>query len=174
MFLSPEKIVEYCDVHHGMKVADFGSSIGTFALPLAKRVGAHGTIYAIDIQKELLARLHNEAVRQKLENIEVILGDFEKENGSTLRDESVDRVFLINTFFQVEDKEATVREARRILKKGGKVIFVDWTDSFEGLGPHKDSVLTVKQAEDIFEKHYFKKNTDFPAGDHHYGILFIK
>ncbi len=174
MFLSPEKIVDYCDVHHGMKVADFGSSIGTFALLLAKRVGTHGTVYAIDVQKELLTKLGKEAKIQKLENLEIILADFEKEKGSTLKDESVDRVFLVNTFFQLEDKNSCIMEIRRILKKGGKVIFIDWADSFEGLGPHKDSVVLPKQTIEMFERNYFKKETDFPAGDHHYGILFIK
>jgi ubiquinone/menaquinone biosynthesis C-methylase UbiE len=174
MFLNPEKIVDYCDVHHGMKVADFGSSIGTFALPLAKRVGVHGTIYAIDIQKELLAKLHNEAKLQRLENIEIIRADFEKENGTTLKDESVDRIFLVNSLFQVEDKDACITEVRRILKKKGKVIFIEWSDSFENLGPHKESIVTPKSAEELFEKHYFKKSADFPTGDHHYGILFIK
>lgn len=174
MFLSPEKIVEYCDVHHSMKVADFGSSIGAFTIPLAKRVGVHGTVYAIDVQKELLAKLQNEAKAQKLENIEIILGDFERKNGTMLKDESVDRIFLVNGFFQAEDKNACVDEVYRILKKGGKVIFIDWSDSFDGLGPHKDSVVTSKQAVDIFEKHYLKKEADFPSGDHHYGILFVK
>jgi ubiquinone/menaquinone biosynthesis C-methylase UbiE len=174
MFLSPEKIVEYCDVHHGMKVADFGSNIGTFSLLLAKRVGVHGVVYAIDVQKDLLTKLHNEAKFHKLENIEVIFGNLEKEKGTTLKDESVDRVFLVNTFFQIEDKNACIQEIRRVLKKGGKVIFIDWSDSFENLGPHKDSVIYAKQAEDIFERNYFKKEAGFPAGDHHYGILFIK
>lgn len=174
MFLSPEKIVEYCDVHHGMKVADFGSSIGTYALLLAKRVGVHGTVYAIDVQKELLERLHSEARASKIENIEIILADFEKIKGSTLKDESVDRVFLVNSFFQVEDKDACIVEIKRILKKGGKVIFIDWSDSFDGLGPHKDHVVSQKQVESIFEKHYFKKDSYIKAGDHHYGILFIK
>ncbi len=174
MFLSPEKIVEYCDVHHGMKVADFGSSIGAFALPLAKRVGVHGAVYAIDVRKELLAKLHNEAKAQKLENVEVILGDFEKEKGATLHNESVDRVFVVNSFFQAEDKDACINEISRVLKKGGKVIFIDWADSFENLGPKKEAVVTAKDATLMFEKHYFKKERDFPAGDHHYGILFIK
>jgi len=174
MFLRPEKIVEYCDVHHGMKVSDFGSGIGTFTLPLAKRVGIHGRVYAIDAQKELLAKLHKEAKLHKLENIEVILADFEREKGTKLKDESIDRVFLVNTFFQVENKDACILEIRRILKKGGKVIFIDWSDSFEGVGPHKTSVVTPQQSIEIFEKNYFKKSVDFPAGDHHYGILFIK
>jgi hypothetical protein len=60
------------------------------------------------------------------------------------------------------------------LKKGGKVIFIDWADSFEGMGPHKASIILPKQTIEMFEQHYFKKETDFPAGDHHYGILFIK
>lgn len=174
MFLSPQKIVEYCDVHHSMKVADFGSSIGTFAIPLAKRVGVHGTIYAIDVQKDLLAKLHNDAKKEKLENIEIILANFEKINGTKLQNESVDRVIISNTFFQVEDKSSCVSEIYRILKKGGKVIFIDWADSFLGTGPHKDSIVSAKEAVEIFENKHFKKEHDFPAGDHHYGILFIK
>ena len=174
MFLSPEKIVEYCDVHHGMKVADLGSSIGSYSILLAKRVGVHGTVYAVDVQKELLSKLQNEAKLQKLDNIEIVWGDFEKENGTTLKDESVDRVFLINTFFQVEDKDACLKEVKRILKKGGKIIYIDWVDSFGGIGPHKESIVTKEEALNLLEKYNFKRDRDFPAGDHHYGILFIK
>lgn len=174
MFLSPQKIVEYCDVHHSMKVADFGSSIGTFTIPLAKRVGAHGVVYAIDVQKDLLAKLHNDAKAEKIENIEIILSDFEKLNGTKLKDESIDRVLLANTFFQVEDKIACISEIYRVLKKGGKVIFIDWLDSFDGIGPHKNSVMSPKESVELFENNKFKKVHDFPAGDHHYGILFIK
>ncbi len=174
MFLNPEKIVEYCDVHHGMKVVDLGSSIGAYSLPLANRVGVHGTVYAIDIQKDLLTKLQNEAKRKNIKNIEVILSDFEKEKGIKLKDESVDRVFLVNSFFQVGNKDSCLTEIRRILKKGGKIIFIDWSDSFGGIGPHSKDVVTPKMAEEIFEKHYFKKSSNIPAGDHHYGILFIK
>lgn len=174
MFLSPEKIVEYCDVHHGMKVADLGSSIGQYAIPLAKRVGKHGTVYAVDIQKELLSKLRKEAHLEKVENVKVVWGDIEEVEGTKLKDESVDRVFIVNTFFQIENASGVVVEARRILKRGGKVIFIEWVDSFGGLGPHAKDIIQPHVAVSLFEENHFKKERDIPAGDHHYGIIFVK
>ena len=174
MFLSPQKIIEYCDVHHGMKVADLGSSIGQYSLPLAQRVGKHGAVYAVDIQKDLLSKLSKEARGEKIENLEVICGDIEKLGGIKLKDESVDRVFIVNTLFQTDDKDGLIAEAKRILKKGGKIIFIDWKDSFGGLGPHSESIILEKEAIDIFEKRNFIKGHSIPVGDHHYGIIFIK
>lgn len=174
MFLSPEKLVEYCDVHHGMKVADLGASVGMYAIPLARRVGKQGRIYAVDIQKELLLKLVKEARQEKLENIEIILGDIEIHGDTKLNDQSVDRVFLINTLFQAENKEGVILETKRILKNGGKVIFVDWAGSFGGVGPRPQDVLPPETAVNIFEKSGFKKDYEMPAGSHHYGIIFIK
>lgn len=174
MFLSPEKLVEYCDVHHSMKVADLGASVGAYAIPLAKRVGGHGTVYAIDIQKDLLSKLHKEAQAEKVENIEIIWGDIETAGGTKLKDESVDRVFIVNTLFQMESKDGLILEARRILKKEGKVILLDWSDSFSGLGPQSKDIVSSESAVGLFEKQGFKKERSTPAGDHHYGIIFIK
>ena len=174
MFLSPEKFIEYCDVHHGMKVADFGASIGSYSLPLAKRVGVNGKVYAFDIQKELLTTLFSDARKDKLENVEIVWTDLEIPGGAKLQDESVDRVLIANTLFQIEDKSSFISEAKRILKKGGKVIFIDWLGSFEGVGPHPKAVVTQVDAEKKFDEHRFKKERHFSPGEHHYGIIFIK
>lgn len=174
MFLSPKKIIEYCDVQHGMKVADFGSSIGHYAIPLAERVSSHGKVYAFDIQKDLLLKLKSEAKASHVHNIEVVWANIEILGGTKLRDESIDRVFIVNTLFQTEHKAGVVDEAKRILRRGGKVIFIDWSDSFGGLGPHPAEVFTAPQAIKLFEEKGFKKEHDTPAGDHHYGIIFSK
>lgn len=174
MFLSPEKIVEYCDVHHGMKVADFGASVGHFSIPLGRRVGGNGKIYAIDIQKDLLSKLQSEAQKAHVLNIEIVWADIETLGGTKLRDESVDRVFVANTLFQVTHKEGLVSEAKRILKKGGKVILIDWLDSFAGLGPHPQEVVVPAKAKQLFEEKGFTTEHETPAGDHHYGIIFVK
>jgi len=174
MFLNPEKFVEYCDAHLGMKVADLGASIGQYAIPLAKRVGGGGKVYAVDIQKDLLLKLKSEATKKKISNIEIVWGDIETVGGTKLKNESVDRVFIINTTFQINDKSSLIYEIKRILKKKGKVIYVDWQDSFGGLGPHPDNIITSEMITQLFEKGGFIKECNLPSGDHHYGILFIK
>lgn len=175
MFLNPQKIVDYSDVHHGMKVLDVGAGIGHYTLPLAYRVGKTGRVYALDVHKEALLRLGKDARTEGVEEVvKVILGDIEQEQGSHLKDTSLDRVFLMNTFFQIEEKDRALVEIYRILRPGGKVIFAEWKDSFGGIGPHPDHVVTQEQAEKLFRHVGFSKESEFQAGSHHYGILFVK
>ncbi len=174
MFLSPEKIIEYCGVYDGQKVADFGAGSGYWSFLLAKRVHSTGKVYAIDVQKDWLIRLKNDAEKLKLDNIEVVLADIEESGGIHLASGLVDWVFLVNTLFATDNRPNVVREARRILKPGGKIFLIDWVDSFGGLGPHKNHVITPTEAEWLFLDNGFNKEKDFPAGDHHYGIIFSK
>ena len=174
MFLNPEKLIEYSDIHHGMKVADFGASVGHYALHIARRVGGQGKVFAIDIQKDLLTKLQSEAEAVKISNIEIIWGDVEIIGGTKLKNDSVDRVLIANILFQTYDKAGLITEAKRILKKGGKVIVIDWTDSFSGLGPHKKDIVNKQMAKDLFESQGFIYDSEMKAGDHHYGIILEK
>ena len=174
MFLSPEKIMEYVPVYDGMKVADLGSGAGHWAFLLAKRVNNSGKVYAIDVQKNWLVRLKHEAEKFKMDNIEVVWGDIEELGGTHLPDNSLDWVFLVNTLFSTERRDGAVDETKRILKPGGKVFLVDWKDSFGGIGPSSQFVIPPTEAEWLFLDKGFHKDKDFPAGDHHYGMIFSK
>jgi ubiquinone/menaquinone biosynthesis C-methylase UbiE len=174
MFSDPAKIVEQCSIQAGMDIADFGSGSGFYSLAGARALASTGRVYAVDAQKDLLTKLKNVAVRDGIYNIEVIWGDVEKMNGTKLRDSSIDLVFMCNLLFLVEDKDTTIKEAKRILKPGGKVVFVDWEDSFGGLGPKPKSVFKKDKAEMLFEKLGFHKDREIQAGSHHYGFIFKK
>jgi len=171
-FSKPQDVVAQFRLQPGMTVADFGAGSGAYALALAKIIGPEGRVYAIDIQKELLARLAREAGELHLRNLEVIRGDLEHAHGSTLADESVDFVLIANLLFQTSAKYTLVCEAKRILKTGGKVALVDWSGSFGGLGPKPDQVLPPAEAKKIFAEAGLTFLTDFPAGDQHYGLMF--
>lgn len=174
MFSQPEKNIEQFSVDPGMKVADLGSGAGFYSIALARAVGKTGKIFAIDVQQELLTKLKNEAFKNNLDNIEVVWGDIDEPNGSKLRDESVDKVLVANTLFQVDDKEMVAKEAYRILKRKGTVMLIDWSDSFGGLGPHTSRIVRPDQGRTIFEKAGFSFVRDIRAGDHHYGMIFVK
>jgi len=135
---------------------------------------ATGRLYAIDAQKDLLTKLKNHASREGLYNVEVVWGDIEKVNGTKLREASVDLVFLCNVLFQVDDKVGVIREAKRILKPAGRVLVVDWTDSFGGMGPKPESVIKKEMVTSIFEKEGFHLDREISAGSHHYGMIYKK
>ena len=173
-FSKPQEVVAHFRLTAGMTVADFGTGSGAYALALAldRAVGPEGRVYAIDIQKELLARLAREAGSLHLRNLEVIRGDLEQAHGSTLADSSVDFVVIANLLFQTSAKYTLVCEAKRILKPEGRVALVDWSGSFGGIGPKPEQVLPPAEAKKVFAEAGFSFRNDFPAGDQHYGLMF--
>jgi SAM-dependent methyltransferase len=86
----------------------------------------------------------------------------------------VDSAILSNVLFQVEDKPSCVAEVRRILKPGGKVLVVDWRESYRNMGPHIDHVVTEVEAKRLFEGAGFALVKKVDAGSHHYGFIFKK
>ncbi|HZS42752.1 MAG TPA: methyltransferase domain-containing protein [Candidatus Paceibacterota bacterium] len=172
LFTHPEKNLEAAYLAEGMSVADFGAGVGHHAIAAARRVGPTGSVYAVEIQPDLLSKLRAEAKGEKLENVHSILGDIEKPNGSTLANGSVDRVLMINVLFQLGSKVEALSEAKRVLNKGGQLVLIDWSDSFSQIGPHQDHVVKAAEAISLSEKAGFKLLQQFEAGSHHYGLLF--
>jgi len=174
-FQNPSSIIKYVGLIEGMKVADFGAGTGTYAKAASMSVGPTGRVYAIEIQKELALRLKKELKEQGMTNTEVIWGNIEKRGGSELGDEVIDAVILANTFFLVPDKIELLREIVRVLKKGGKLLLVDWLDSFGNIGPLAEMVVTPERAESLFTASGFSLLESIPeSGDHHYGMIFIR
>lgn len=173
-FTDPEKNVAELHLREGMIVADFGAGMGAHAVAAGKRVGDKGRVYAVEVQKELLQNIKTAARDTKLSNIEVIWGDIETPHGTKIADNVVDAVMLTNVLFQVEDKQKLMAEAMRVLKKGGTVLVVDWTDSFGGLGPHQRDVVPETTARKVLSEAGFVFQRLFQAGDHHYGIIVVK
>jgi ubiquinone/menaquinone biosynthesis C-methylase UbiE len=171
-FSDPKSNVLQMGLRDGMKVADIGAGTGHFSIAAAAVVGPSGRVYAIDVQEDLLKHLHDSAERMSKRNIETIWGNAEKIGGTKLRDQSVDAVILSNTLFQFEYKEDAIREIKRILKSGGKLLVVDWAGSYGGMGPMPEHVVAEHVAEELFISGGFYKAKDFRAGPHHYAILF--
>lgn len=174
MFSQPDKNIEQFHIDPGMSVVDMGSGAGFYSIALAESVGPSGRVYAVDIQKELLSKLQTDASSKNIHNIKLIWGDLDKPKSTTLSDNSVDRVVIANTLFQIGEKDVFITEAKRILKPGGKLLFVDWSDSFGGLGPHTKDIVTSDVAKSLFESHGFSFDRDIQTGEHHYGFVIKK
>ncbi|MCF7865202.1 MAG: class I SAM-dependent methyltransferase [Candidatus Pacebacteria bacterium] len=173
MFSDPNKVISELFVAEGMTVADFGSGAGFYTLALAKKVGPYGRVFAIDSHPDFLKRIKNEAVRTGLQNVEVIQGDLESKKGSGLVTASVDRIVIANTLFSLENLDEIVSETKRVLKHDGKVVVIDWNESYGQIGPHPDHVVTKDEAREIFEKEGFHLESFIDAGSHHYGMLYV-
>jgi ubiquinone/menaquinone biosynthesis C-methylase UbiE len=173
-FANPEGNVEQVFLEEGMKVADLGAGVGAYTVPLAKKVGDTGKVYAVEVQKELLGNIRSNAEQAGVHNVEYLWGNIEQMGGSKIADHAVDLVVVANVLFQVEDKQGTVDEIRRILKIGGHVLVVDWRGSFDGMGPQQDMVLTAEAARALFEGSGFGFERIITTGSQHYGFLVTR
>jgi ubiquinone/menaquinone biosynthesis C-methylase UbiE len=171
-FSDPRSNVLQMGLRDGMKVADFGAGSGHYTLAAAAAIGNEGRVYAIDVQEDVLRHLKDSGHRVGRRNIETVWGNIEKAGGTKLRDQSVDGVILSNTLFQLEHKEAVVKEIKRILKSQGKLLVVDWAGAYGGMGPLPEHVVSEHDAEELFITGGFYKLKDFRAGPHHYAIVF--
>lgn len=173
-FLIPARVLEDAKLEKGEQVADLGAGSGFFTIAAARVVGSSGSVWAVDLKPELLSRIKSHATSEHLKNVEVVRGDLEAGRGSNLPAGKFDFVIATNVLFWLEDKLAFAKEAHRLLKKGGRALVVDWKDSYGGMGPHPDHIITIGAARDIFEKAGFAFSHDVPAGSYHWGFIAIR
>ena len=170
-FLNPSQILSQLGLSSNVIAADFGSGSGGWAIPLAK-ILKDGKVFAIDILKEPLSVLGSRAKSEKILNIKAVCSNVETEKGSKLGENALDLVLMTNLLFQLDNKRIVFAESKRILKKEGKILVVDWLPQ-SPLGPEKGRVLP-EEVKKIAKEIGFSVEKEFNASSHHYGIVFVK
>src|SRR3989344_3256690 len=106
-FLNVTQVLNYIDLKKNMSVAEFGCGSADFTIALAKKLPM-GRVYALDIQEEKLSALEGKLAVQGIDNVSMILCDLEAPKGSTIKDDSLDVVFIPNVLFQAENKHGMI------------------------------------------------------------------
>lgn len=174
MFSAPEKNIEQLAIEPNKIIADFGAGSGAYTIAAAKALNGTGKVYAIDVQKELLTRLESTCREQHLSNVGFIWANLEESGGAKLGDQSIDIAIVSNVLFQTVDKKTTLDEVKRVLRQGGQLLLIDWTGSFNNMGPTKDQVFPEIEARKMVESMNFTFDHNIDAGNFHYGIVFKK
>lgn len=171
-FVQPDVVVSHFHIQPGDVVADIGAGNGYFLPALVAAVGESGLVYACELQKNLVESLGDQARRYPDGTVKPVWGDVESVGGTKIATDSVDRVVLVNMWFLVQDRPVALEEITRILRPGGKVFLIDWSDTLSGLGPRADMLVPESDVVTEFEATGFVVENTFPAGDHHYGLAF--
>jgi predicted methyltransferase len=117
------EIVAALGLKPGMSVADIGAGTGLFTRMFSPIVGENGKVYAVDIADEFIAHIVRLAKDQKQNNI---IGVVCNQDSVELPAESVDLVFICDTYHHFEFPHKTMRTIHKALRPGGQVVLIDF------------------------------------------------
>jgi len=117
------QIVVACKLKPGMRVADVGAGTGLFTRKFAAAVGPGGKVYAVDIAPTFLRHIEKTCREGRLKNVETVLCD---QFSTRLPKDSVDLVFICDTYHHFEFPQRTLQSIRNALRPGGRVVLIDF------------------------------------------------
>jgi len=170
-FVNPIEVLDKLNLKDDMIVADFGCGSGGWVIPLAKKL-EQGTVYAIDLQEEMLSVLESKLKVENIQNVRKILSNIEDKEDLKLPPLSCDLILMTNLLFQVEDKKQIFKQADRVLKKKGKILVVEWNKDAV-LSPDQKSV-SQDEVKKIASEFNLELKKEFSAGNYHYALVFEK
>lgn len=123
IFRERERIVADLGLRPGDDVADVGAGTGLFTVLFAEAVGPTGRVYAVDISEEFIEHIRRRAAQAGLANIRGVVC---AEDSVDLPAESVDLVFVCDTYHHFEYPRGTLASIHRALRPGGRLVVIDF------------------------------------------------
>lgn len=173
---APTKLLAALKLQPTDVVADIGAGSGYYSFRIAPKV-PQGKVLAVDIQPEMLDLIKKRVKETKLTNVEPIQST---ESDPKLKPNSVDLILLVDVYHEFEFPYEMTVALVKALKKGGRIVFVEFRMEDEKvpiklvhkmsekqvikeMGPHPlehvETVGTLPWQHVIF----FKKTGDYPA-----------
>ncbi len=168
-FLNPQQILKNISLREDMVACDFGCGSGGWVIPLAKQLKS-GMVYAVDILDTAISALNGKASSEKIFNIKTVIGDIEE--GVKMPNEYFDLVLMTNLFFQLENKEKVLEEAKRLLKNNGMILVIDW-EKDAPLGS-KEGRVSIEEIKEMAKRIGLISEKEFKAGNFHWGLILRK
>jgi len=116
-------IVAATGVKPGMRVADIGAGAGLFTLLFARAVGPTGRVTAVDISREFAKNILRRAEFKRLDNVRTQVNS---QTDTGLPANTVDLVFICDTYHHFEQPRAMLTSVHTALKDGGTLIVIDF------------------------------------------------
>jgi ubiquinone/menaquinone biosynthesis C-methylase UbiE len=118
-FVTRSRLRELLSPESGQRVLEVGPGTGYYSLHAARWLEPDGILDILDIQQEMLDHTLRRAHALGISNIVPTRGDAQ---ALPYSDGHFDAAYLVATLGEVPDKERALRELRRVLKPGGRLV----------------------------------------------------
>lgn len=157
------------DLPENTVLLDVGCGTGLYTLAAAGKIGAEGTIYAVDLWREGIAVLSREIAHRRLANIRPLVADVSKK--IPVADRSID-VCLVATVLHdlVQDgtAEGALQEIARVLKPQGLLAVVEFEKVDGPPGPPRAIRLSPAELDAVLDPHGYRLLATTPVGPYNY------
>jgi ubiquinone/menaquinone biosynthesis C-methylase UbiE len=164
----PEKILSAVGLKEGMVFVDMGCGDGYFTFPAARIVGPKGTVYAVDIDKEAVGRLREQATRDGFSNI---VAEAHAAERAVVCKGCADMVFFGIDLHDFADAAQVIRNAKSMLNTSGRLVDLDWKDQQMDFGPPLEIRFSIDKTRKMIETAGFRVLSVTDSGPYHYLII---
>ncbi len=175
VFAAREEVLKACAIKPGERIADVGAGTGFYSRLFAKTTGWDGWVYSVDIAPKFLQHIAARATTDGIENLTTVLGT---DVSVRLPPESVDLVFICDTYHHFESPQQSLSSIFRALKPGGRLVLIDFNRipgvSREFLIGHVRAGKEVFQNEVIEAGFKFEDEVEVEAFQENYLLRFTK
>jgi SAM-dependent methyltransferase len=132
----PNQVMDALRVADGSVVADIGAGGGWFTIRLARRVGQHGKVYAVDVQRLMIEAIERRVQREGLaDTVQAKLGGFDDPG---LPAGALDAVLIVDALPEMDNPVVLLRNVARSLKPQGRIGIIDYREGEGGPGPRPE------------------------------------
>jgi ubiquinone/menaquinone biosynthesis C-methylase UbiE len=118
-FVTRSRLREVLAPKSGERVLEVGPGVGYYSLHVARWLEPGGALDVLDIQQEMLDQTVRRSHESGISNIIPVRGDARE---LPYPDNHFDAAYLNFVLGEIPDQDATLRELRRILKPGGRLV----------------------------------------------------
>jgi len=119
----PQLAIDALGIKPGQTVADLGAGSGYFSFRIAPLVGPTGKVLAIDIEPAMLEAIAQRAQREHVDNVATVHGSAQDPH---LAPGSVDLLFMVDVYHELEYPYEMMTRVRAALKPGGRVALIEY------------------------------------------------
>jgi len=136
--LQINRVMDLLKIKVGSGVADIGAGSGWFTVRAARRVGATGKVFAVEINPDFLKHIERRAASENLSNIQTVLG---KEDDPMLPADVLDAVLVLKTYHEIAQPIQLLSRLRQSLKPEALLGVIDRNGNGKDHGISKKTVI---------------------------------
>ena len=159
---APSKLIAALKLKPGMVVVDIGAGSGRLSFPMAAKVAPKGRVIAEDIQPEMLDIVRRKARQKGVRNVVPNLGTT---SDPRVPSHSADLMIMVDVYHEFDQPYEMVTKMVRGLKKGGRLVFVEYRKEDPSVPIkelHKMSVSQVRKEMSLFPLVYSGTDRTLP------------